>query len=123
MGAAMKWIPATLDEVTEILKSDLAKCDPEMIPIFEQYAVEPHFAPIERYGKIENVVVVAQKSGDVIYWEDVECGFNVSPIGPDGRILEHWCNQDPLTVALYRLDQLPENRDFNWGPAKPLDPM
>jgi len=116
----MEWKPATLDEVKEILRSDLEECNPQQIAIFEKCFVEPHFAPIERYGEVENVVVVAQKSGDVIYWEDVECGFNISSIGPDGRILEHWCNQDPLTVALYRLDQPPENRGYNWGPAQPL---
>ena len=27
-------------------------------------------------------------------------GFNICPIGPDGTILEHWCNDDELRFAL-----------------------
>jgi hypothetical protein len=49
---------------------------------------------------MENVVVAARRGEEVIYWEDVEEGFNLSPIAPDGRILEHWCNQDALGLAL-----------------------
>ena len=46
------------------------------------------------------VVVVARNVNEVIYYEDVEDGFNVSPLGPRGEILEHWCNQDELRLAL-----------------------
>ena len=47
-----------------------------------------------RYGKMETVVVVARNGDRVIYYEDVEDGFNVSPLSSDGQVLEHWCNQD-----------------------------
>jgi hypothetical protein len=30
----------------------------------------------------------------------VEDGFNISPIGADGTVLEHWCNDDDLRFAL-----------------------
>lgn len=118
----MEWKPPTVDEVKEILKADLKKCNSRQIAIYRQYSVEPHFAPIVRYGKAENVVVVAQKSDEVIYWEDVEEGFNISPVGPDGRVLEHWCNQDDLGIALNRLIQSCERRTENFGPAKRLKP-
>lgn len=117
----MEWKPATIDEVKDILKADLKKCNPQQIAIFRQYSVEPYLAPIVRYGKAENVVVVAQKSDEVIYWEDVEEGFNISPAGPRGRVLEHWCNQDDLGVALNRFIQSRERRTGNFGPAKPLN--
>jgi hypothetical protein len=98
----MLWHPATLDEVRDILRTDLENCDPEQIAIFTKYSVDPHFADLHRDGQVEKVVVVAQNSGEVLYWEDVEEGFNISPAGPDGRILEHWCNQDDLGIALNR---------------------
>lgn len=74
------------------------------------------FAPIVRYGQSENVVVVAVRMNQVIYYEDVEEGFNLSPVGPDGVILEHWCNQDDLGKAL---DRWIEGRNYrgNWSPA------
>ena len=96
------WTPATVDAVREIVEQDLSRCDAVQREVFARYAVAPYAAPIRRYGKMETVVVVARQANEVIYWEDVEEGFNVSPVAPDGRVLNHWCNQDELGVALNR---------------------
>jgi hypothetical protein len=117
----MGWRPATIDEVTAILMADLKKCDPQQIAIFRKYSIAPYFAPIVRYGIADNVVVVAQKLRDVIYWEDLEGGFNISTTGPGGRVLEHSCIQDDLGVALNRLVQWSEWQTGSVGPAKPLN--
>ena len=68
---------------------------------------------------METVVVVARKGEEVIYWEDGEEGFNVSPIAQDGRILEHWCNQDELGHALNAWIDGRE-RSTKLGPAVPI---
>lgn len=94
------WQPATVDEVNEIVASDLKACDSEQLAAFKRFRVEPFVAPIMRYGKMESVVVVARNGDQVIYYEDVEDGFNVSPISSDGQVLEHGCNQDELRFAL-----------------------
>ena len=96
----LEWQPATIDEVNEIIAEDLEDCDAAQLAVYQKYAVEPFVAAIERYGQMESVVVVARKGNQVIDWEDTEYGFNVSPISEDGRILEHWCNQDELKYAL-----------------------
>ena len=116
----MGWKPATIAEVAAVVMADLKKCDPQQIAVFRRYSVAPYFAPIVRYGIVDIVVVVAQKSPEVIYWEDVEGGFNVSPIGPGGGVLEHSCIQDDLGVALNRLVQSRERQTANLGPTKPL---
>lgn len=95
-----EWRPATIDEVNELVAKDLTACDSEQLAAFDKYRVEAFFAPIVRYGNLESVVVVARNGDQVIYYEDVDDGFNVSPISPDGRVLEHWCNQDELRFAL-----------------------
>ena len=77
-----------MEEVKKIVRDDLAECDEDQIGAFQIYAVEPHVAPIIRYGKLENVVVVARKGDEAIYWEDIEEAFNLSVITPDGRILD-----------------------------------
>lgn len=116
----MGWKPATIAEVAAVVMADLKKCDPQQIAVFRRYSVAPYFAPIVRYGIADIVVVVAQKSPEVIYWEDVEGGFNVSPIGPGGGVLEHSCIQDHLGVALNRLVQSRERGTANRGPTKSL---
>jgi hypothetical protein len=96
----MEWKPATLEAVKKVIQADLASCDDQQLAVYGQYAVDPYLAPIRRYGKMESVVVLARKGDEVIYWDDIEEGFNLSPAAPDGRILEHWCNQDALSLAL-----------------------
>ena len=96
----MEWKPASIETVERIVQADLGECDREQVSVFERYALPPYPAPIIRYGKAETVIVVARRREEVIYWEDVEDGFNVSPIAPDGRILEHSYNQDDLGLAL-----------------------
>ena len=115
-----EWRPATVEEVKNIVEQDLKECDVEQVAAFKRYAVEPYVAPIIRYGKVESVVVIARRRDEAIYWEDVEEGFNISPIGPDGRILEHWCNQDELRFALDAWI-VGRERAGNFGPAKPID--
>ena len=113
------WQPATIEVVNKIVATDLRDCDAEQLAAFNKYRVEPFSAPIMRYGQMESVVVVARNGDEVIYWEDVEDGFNVSPIGLDGRVLEHWCNQDELRFAL---NEWIEGRGSHgkFGPARPL---
>jgi len=40
----------------------------------------------------------------VIDYEDVEDGFNVSPLRPDGHALEPWCNQDEFAIRTQCMD-------------------
>jgi hypothetical protein len=96
----MAWTATAIEAVKKIIEDDLPMCDDEQLAAFRRYAVEPYLAPIIRHEKMESVVVVARKGDQVIYCEDIEEGFNVSPLSDDGRILKHWCNQDELNLAL-----------------------
>jgi hypothetical protein len=116
----MDWQPATIADVKMIVEEDLTTCDAEQAAAFRRYSVDPYPTPILRYGRLESVIVVARRGDEVIYWEDVEAGFNVSPVALDGRILNHWCNQDELG---YALNAWIEGRGHagNFGPARALD--
>lgn len=48
----------------------------------------------------EHVFVVARRANEVMYWEDGEGGFNISPPDANGGIARHWRNQDSLATAL-----------------------
>jgi hypothetical protein len=100
--ALMAWKPATVEEVQKIVQNDLTHCSDEQIALFEKCKIAPTTFPIVRYGRLETVVVIAQKGQEVMYWEDVEEGFNISPLSSDRQIREHWCNQDELGFALNR---------------------
>lgn len=110
-----------LKDVSEIILGNLARCDAAQRAAFRRYKVEPYYAPIRRYGSMDSVVVVARRESQVIYWEDVEEGFNVSPLDEHGAILEHWCNQDHLGLALNSWVE-GRNPSPKLGPAKPIRP-
>jgi hypothetical protein len=95
-----EWRPATVEAVNQIVQKDLAACDAEQRAAFARYSVEPHPVPVLRYGRIETVIVVARKGDEAVYWENVEEGFNTSPVDDQGTIVEPRCNQDTLGVAL-----------------------
>jgi len=115
----MAWRPATIEEVRQIVEEPLEQCDDEQLAVFDGYAVEPYAAPILRYGEMEAAVVVARRGNEVIYWEDIEEGFNLSALSSDGRILEHWCNHDELRFALNAWIE-GRARPTRLGPATPL---
>jgi hypothetical protein len=85
-----------------LIHEQLHDCTDEQRELFERYRVPLRPTPLERYGQLESVFVVAQRGDEVMYYEDVEDGFNFSPLTPDGWVAEHWCNQDELKYALIR---------------------
>jgi len=116
----MEWSPTTQDELESLIHDELGACTEKQREIFNRYKVPLRKAPIVRYGKQEYVFVVAQRGDEVMYYEDVEEGFNFSPLAEDGSIKEHWCNQDELEHALNRWI-LPENElPPKLGPAEPI---
>ncbi len=112
-----KWKPITEDELAELIRQQFTECEPDQRATFEQYRVALRRAPIMRYGKHEKVFVVAQRGNEVLYFEDVEDGFNFSPVDADGRILEHWCDQDELRHALWHW--MGRRKSSRLGPAEP----
>lgn len=112
------WKPITRAELEELIQEQLDECELEQKATFEKYRVLLRQAPIERYGKLEHVFFVARNNDEVMYYEDVEEGFNFSPINADGKILEHWCNQDELKHALWHWMGHPQK--YRLGPAEPL---
>jgi hypothetical protein len=66
------WKPITAAELDALIASQLSGCEPGVAAVFESYKIAPFAAPIERYGRIESVFVVAQKDDEVMYYEDVE---------------------------------------------------
>jgi hypothetical protein len=116
----LHFMAITTEAIQKLVEGDLVNCDAEQLATFERYAVTPYLAPILRYGKNEMVFVVARRENDVIYWEDVEEGFNVSALAADGRILEHFCNQDELGIALNGWIE-GRSRPATVGPAKRVE--
>ena len=97
-----EWHPITREDLDALIAEQLRECSPELRSVFERYRVTPFLAPVQRNGAVERVYVVARRGEEVLYYEDVEEGFNFSLVPPKDGALEHWCNQDDLKHALLR---------------------
>jgi hypothetical protein len=95
------WVPISATDLDRLLRKQLAICPPELVAVFERYKVVPFRAPLQS-DILESAFVVARKGNEALYYEDVEEGFNFSPMSERGQLLEHWCNQDELRFALLR---------------------
>ena len=101
--AAMKWQPLLLTELREMISRDLAECPDELRAYFDSVAFEPAKWRQTPYGdEGGGFWAVAADENRVLWYNDIEEGFNVSVFTtwgtiPDG---EYWCNQDELKYAL-----------------------
>lgn len=96
------WKPITKQELEALIEEQLSDCSLEQQEIFNKYRLPLEEHKIVRYGKNEKVFVVARRDNEVMYFEDIEYGFNFSHLDEDESIKEHWCNQDELKYALSR---------------------
>lgn len=98
------WQAITETELRELVERELKRCTPEQQSLFAQYRVPPYKVPIHRFGKLEEVFVVAALPTGLIYYEDVEEGFELDSLGTDGAIPKQGCNQYELRHVLSQLE-------------------
>lgn len=97
------WKPITEIELLALLERELSNCTIEQQNVFSTYRVEPYKVPIHRLGKLEDVFVVAELPIGVVYYEDIEEGFEFDSLGPDSAIPKQGCNQYELRHVLSQL--------------------
>jgi hypothetical protein len=97
------WQPISTEELDAIIAAQLADCSPEQRQFFDHCKIARHLAKIDRLGTTETVFVVARAGDLVLYYEDVEGGFNISSLRPDGSIASPGYEQWELRHALWHL--------------------
>ena len=95
--------PITQIELEALLKKEIGRCSPTQQQFFETHRVPLYLVPIHRFGTVEQVFVVAKIKEGIMYYEDVEEGFEIAHLGPDGAISEQDCNQYELKHVLTQL--------------------
>lgn len=96
------WKPINDSEFADLFSHQYAELDEVLRSRFEQFRVPFWRATIRRSESLgdEAVIVVAQKDRGVLYFDDVEYGFNISTIDLMGRILTPGGSQNTLTEAV-----------------------
>jgi hypothetical protein len=104
-----------------MLSDDLSECSADQQGFFRRTSIAPakwRLAPWgDQGGGFWAVAVYLDR---VLWYNDIEDGFNVSRFESQGEIPrdEYWCNQDSLRGALPRMQGEPRPR---LGPPEPVD--
>jgi hypothetical protein len=118
----MVWSPLSRDELQSTLRRELAECSDEQRAYFDGVAFEPAKWSQSPYGdEGGGFWAVAADDNRVLWFNDIEDGFNVSTYTDWGTIPanQYWCNQDELKVAL---PALMGRHIWKTGPPRRLDP-
>jgi hypothetical protein len=98
------WEPISEKDFLELFAAQYEELDDRERVAFERFRVQPWMATIRRSERTgdEHVFVVAQANRGVLYFDDVEYGFNISDVDDLGRILSPGGSQYTLSEAVSR---------------------
>jgi hypothetical protein len=113
----IRWTPAPRDFVERILADQVARLSPVQLKQWQAIAVPLRSVPVAS-DPGQSVFVSAESHGRVVYFEDVEEGWNIAVLESNGTIADRGAEQDDLACVLSRLfqdgttDSLPPNNSF-----------
>ena len=116
----MSWKPIDQRDLDALVAGGLSDCSEELRQLFARVQVPARKWQLSPWGDAGGGFwVVAVHRDRVLWYNDIEEGFNVSRFEVSGQILdgEYWCNQDSLCWALPRLIGDPGSQ---LGPPTPV---
>ena len=96
------WQPATREEVECLLSEGLKGLHPAHLARFNAIRVMPRRIPVAS-DPGEYVYVVAEYQGKVLYYSDVEDGWEIEAPSDSGGITARGCSQFELSHIMYQL--------------------
>ncbi len=96
-----RWQPLTRDELDSMISIALSQYDQEVGSDWERIKIEPAKWQCSPLGDLGGGFwAVAIENGNVLWYNDIEEGFNWSPFKERGIIDEYWCNQNEFDAIL-----------------------
>ena len=99
-----EWEPILLNELYDQIQKDVTDLNGELWNFWQLIKIEPTKWTGNEYGDDSSGFwVVAICGTKIIWYNDIEEGFNISEYKNYGQIEEYACNQDELSLAVTRL--------------------
>lgn len=107
LSMTMNWEPISFEELsTEISKGE-NDMKTELLNFWNKVKINPIKWSEHEYGDDGNGFwVVAKYKNLVLYYNDIEEGFNISEFENEGEIKEYYAEQDELYFAVLKLSRL-----------------
>jgi hypothetical protein len=102
-----EWTPTGHDEVRVLLACELERLHPVHRSRFQSIAVPIREVPVTD-GTGEKVIVVAEHAGKVVYYSDIEDGWEIDMLNDHGGIAVRGSNQFELSHLMWQLFGAPE---------------
>lgn len=96
----------TRAELDEMIRDGLESADDSVQTAWHALRIEPERWQCSPWGDdFGGFWIVAEKDGYVVWYNEIEGGFNTSRFETRGTIAEYWCNQDSFEYILSRLPE------------------
>jgi hypothetical protein len=100
----MEWTPLGEAELMRLIADAVAIMEPRACSLWNLIRVRPVKWQLHPWGDTGGgfwvVGIIGQQ---VIWYNDIEDGFNISRYDAPGEIAEYWCNQDELNYTIHAL--------------------
>jgi hypothetical protein len=121
----MTWEPVTLEKLYDKILGAEEEMHGELLRFWELIQIFPEKWAQESYGKEGGGFwVVAVCGKHIIWYNDIEEGFNTSPYKRYGEFEEYWCNQDDLQWPVKQMLSIVKfggELGGGFGPPQPVD--
>jgi len=121
----MDWQPISESKLWDEINGAEARMSPQQDRVWAAIRVDPQKWQLQPWGAPGNGFWVVAILGQVVLWyNDIEDGFNCSRYSEHGVISDYWCNQHDLEHAVQRLINMIETGrplDGAMGPPRVLD--
>ena len=101
-NALISWQPASIDWVADRFREELGHLPQAHRELLERLSVQARAVPIDAHPG-EAVVVVGEHEGRLLYWSDVEGGWEVDKPTSTGGIAERGSSQFDLSHVAWQL--------------------
>ena len=117
------WLPISVGELEARIQQSFAEMEGPERRLWELLRITPEKWACPPWGDEGGGFWVVGLIGNwVIWFNDIEDGFNISIYAKNGLIGQYLCNQDELDLCMRQLRGKIEN-DRNWGAFGPPEPI
>lgn len=99
-----KWTPISKRQLIKLIEQTIENLPEEEFRFYEWIRIPPQKWELDPWGNVGDGFWVIGIIGSIVLWyNDIEEGFNHSNYTKLGIIGEYWCDQDEFDIAVKRL--------------------